>query len=125
MARKTNKELAERHSKNRGGNPAWTKGMESPNPKGAALKKPFYAMVMLELKMAEDAPFEKVRRGDRLRKIARNLVKAGCEGDMEAIIELRNMLDGKPNTQVTMTDQDGKAVTGIRIEFYDPEPRDD
>lgn len=112
-------------TKGKGGNPAWTKGMESPNKKGWTVKKPFYAMVMLELKMGEDAAFGKAPRGNRLRKIARNLVKAGCEGDMEAIIEIRNMLDGKPNTQVTMTDQDGKAVTGIRIEFYDPEPRDD
>lgn len=112
--------------KNKGGNPAWVKGCKPTNPKGARAVQEFKAALRFQLLKPADAEFNlKSKNLKRIDVIAMRLVRMGMEGDLGAIQEIANRLDGKPMTQVTMTDQDGKAVTGIRIEFYDPEPRDD
>ena len=67
--------------------PPWRPG-QSGNPGGRPKTKPFKDALEAELKAAGDD-------GPSLRKIARALVEKAAAGDMQAIKELADRLDGK------------------------------
>jgi hypothetical protein len=61
-----------------------------------------------------------IAQGDpeRLRKIAEALLEKAAEGDMAAIKELGDRLDGKTAQQIIMTGEDGGPVkTSIEVSF--------
>lgn len=49
--------------------------------------------------------------GNRLRAIAEKLLDMASEGDIQAIRELADRMDGKPKQQTEFTGEDGKAIT--------------
>ncbi len=48
------------------------------------------------------------QQAPQLDRIARKLVDMAAEGDLEAIKEIGNRLDGKPSQAIAFEDQDGK-----------------
>lgn len=57
-----------------------------------------------------------VPQGQALRKIADTLVKGALEGNMTALQEIANRLDGKPAQQVMLTGEHGGPVQLQTIE---------
>ncbi len=49
--------------------------------------------------------------------LAMRLVKAGAEGDVAALREIGDRLDGKPVSTVEMGDDTIKAIAGIKVLF--------
>ena len=84
---------------------------QSGNPSGGRKRKAFLTALELELaKVADDD-----QRG--LRKIARNLMTMAEGGDIQAIKEIRDTLDGKPAQAIIGGDDDDNPISFIaRIE---------
>lgn len=76
---------------------------KSGNPKGRQSSKPFADALRMEI-----AQLEGDRRG--LRKVARKLITKAEEGDMQAIKELADRLDGKAVQQTELTGKDGGPI---------------
>jgi hypothetical protein len=74
------------------------------------------------------AILEEIHEGEttKLRKVAENLVHAGIAGDVQAIKEIRDTIDGKPAQAIIGGDDDDKPVgiQLIRTTIVDPRPRD-
>ncbi len=49
--------------------------------------------------------------------LAMRLVKAGAEGDVSALREIGDRLDGKPTSTVEMGDETIEAIKGIKVLF--------
>ena len=49
--------------------------------------------------------------------LALRLIKAGAEGDVSALREIGDRLDGKPTTTVEMGDETIKAIKGIKVTY--------
>lgn len=81
------------------GNPKWVKGGPSPNPGGRPVPKPWRDALLLAIK-------EKDQDIDNLTLIARACVTAAKSGDMIAIKEIGDRLDGKPKQQVDLEVKD-------------------
>ena len=60
----------------------------------------------------------------KLRAIADKLIDLAAEGDMQAIKELGDRIDGKASQQVALTGADGGAIQSrITVEFVNPDPK--
>jgi hypothetical protein len=76
-------------------------------------------------KIWRDAIMRAVRRRDSgedpqaLEKLADKLVAKGLEGDIPALKEIGDRLDGKPTQELTGKDG-GPLITGIAVEFIEP-----
>ena len=80
---------------------------QSGNPSGGRKRKAFLTALELELaKVADDD-----QRG--LRKIARNLMTMAEGGDIQAIKEIRDTLDGKPAQALVGGDDDDNPISLI------------
>lgn len=92
---------------------------QSGNPGGRRKEKPWRDALTLALKDGD---------GLKLRKIAEAVVSLAETGDMQAIKEIGDRMDGKPAQQTIVTgDEDGGAVNLIhRIErtIVDPKASD-
>lgn len=97
---------------------AFEKG-KSGNPGGRPKEKPWRDALNMALKDGD---------GLRLRRIADAVVTLAETGDMQAIKEIGDRLDGKPAQQTIVTgDEDGGALNLVhRIEriIVDPKTRD-
>ena len=91
---------------------------KSGNPGGKPKQKPFRDALMMALKDAgEDMP--------ALRDIAVTLVNKAREGDIQAIKELSDRLDGKVPQAVIGGDDDDpamKVVAKVLYEIVEPKP---
>lgn len=74
---------------------------KSGNPGGRVADKPWREAINLALKDKDPK---------RLRKIAETLVTLATGGDLAAIKEIGDRLDGKPAQQTIVTGEDGGAV---------------
>lgn len=75
---------------------------QSGNPGGKPKEKLFHQALMMQLKEAgEDLPM--------LREVATQLIDKAKEGDLPAIKELADRLDGKPAQQLNLAGHDGGA----------------
>jgi hypothetical protein len=84
---------------------------QSGNPGGKKKQKRFLTALEMELKAVEADD----QRG--LRKIARNLIVMAEAGDMQAIKEIRDTLDGKPAQAIIGGDEDDNPINILaRIE---------
>lgn len=92
---------------------AFQKG-QSGNPGGRPADKPWREAIMLALKDKDPK---------RLRKIADRLVDLAGEGDMGAIKEIGDRLDGKPAQQQIVTGEDGGPVKIEKIERVIVDPK--
>lgn len=55
---------------------------------------------------------------NKLRAIAEKLIEKAAEGDMQAIKELGDRLDGKPSQSTEISGPDGGAIPiGINVQF--------
>jgi len=92
---------------------------QSGNPTGGRKDKPWRDALRIAIKEGD---------GQRLRRIADAVVTLAETGDMQAIKEIGDRLDGKPAQQTIVSgDEDGGAVNLIhRIEriIVDPKVRD-
>lgn len=89
-------------------------------PKGAQNKdKPFREALRMELAEAGD-------NHKALRRVARALIAKAAEGDVQAIKEIGDRLDGKPSQAVEHMGEGGGPVQFERIErvIVDPAHRD-
>jgi hypothetical protein len=82
---------------------AWRKG-QSGNPQGLARGKPFRDALRMEIAAAGDDLKE-------LRKIARALLTKAGAGDIAAIKEVADRLDGKPAQDSALTIDDKRDAT--------------
>ncbi len=79
------------------------------NENSGRREKPFLNALMLELKAAgSDMP--------RLRSIAKQLIEKADTGDMQAIKEFADRLDGKP-AQAIMDDETGGPLSIVIKQF--------
>lgn len=77
---------------------------QSGNPGGSRKEKPFREALMLAIKEAD-------ADRTRLRRVAESLVKAAIDGEVPAIREIADRLDGKvPQQQIHTGDEDGGPV---------------
>ena len=83
---------------------------QSGNPKGRRSDKPFKDALRMELAAVEDDDHKSLRR------IARRLIDAAATGDLAAIKELADRLDGKPR-QETDVNLETEAEMPTRIEI--------
>jgi hypothetical protein len=87
------------------------------NPRGQQRDKLYREALRLVLAEDPEAPFPEVTASDgpmrRLRGIARTHVRKAEEGDMQAIKELADRLDGKP-TQI-LEHNDGEGLPLVKI----------
>ena len=84
---------------------------QSGNPNGKRKEKLFYSALTMELKAVELDD----QRG--LRKIARNLIVLAESGDLPAIKEIADRLDGKPAQAIVGGDDDDNPIALVhRIE---------
>lgn len=63
-----------------------------------------------------------VAQGDakKLRQIADKLIELAAEGDMQAIKELGDRIDGKPKQQTEITGAEGGPIAhSVSVEFVD------
>jgi hypothetical protein len=65
------------------------------NPRGQQRDKPFREALQMEIAAAGD-------NHKRLRQIARKLIASACDGDMQAIQQVADRLDGKPAQAVDL-----------------------
>ena len=90
---------------------------QSGNPGGRPKDKPFADALRMELKVAGDDH-------RKLRKIARALIAKAEDGDLAAIREIADRLDGKVVPAVDMTEPRGDVIyhirTGIQRHPSDP-----
>ena len=59
--------------------------------------------------------------GKRLRRAAEALLDAAASGDLPAIKELADRLDGKASQQIVATDDEGRTIA-IALVSYNPIP---
>jgi hypothetical protein len=88
---------------------------ESGNPGGRPRAKPFRAALLAEIAKGGDDPMA-------LRKVARALLRKGSSGDVSAIRELANRLDGPPEALpdfFVSADSAGK-MTSLQVSFVSP-----
>jgi hypothetical protein len=92
----------------------WAKG-QSGNPGGRVDDKPMREAIELELAQEQDAPdFDgEVRKFRRGRLVARALVNKAIDGDVAAIKDVIDRMDGKPPQ--AHTGPDGKDGILIKI----------
>lgn len=77
---------------------------------GGRKEKPFRDALMLAIKEAEDDKL-------KLRKVAEKLVAKAMDGDVAAIKEVADRLDGKvPQTNILQGDEDGGPVRTEKVE---------
>ena len=89
---------------------------QSGNPKGRRAEKPFRDALNMELVQAGE-------NHKALREIAKRLIKEANSGNLNAIKEVADRMDGKAAQQVALTgpdDADGNP-TGLEIRFVKPE----
>lgn len=86
---------------------AWAPG-ESGNLDGA--KRSGKWREMLERAITQDD-------GKRLRAAAEALLDAAASGDLPAIKELADRLDGKPSQQIVATDDEGRSLAVALIQY--------
>lgn len=86
----------------KGGNPAWVKGIASPNPNGGPKKKLFQETLRLYMLRPLNNSAEGVQLDDlppqprMIDFIVLALIKKATEGDIMAIKEIASRLDGNP-----------------------------
>lgn len=80
------------------------------NPRGQQRDKPFREALRLEISEIEDNPRS-------LRLVARKLLDQAVSGDVQAIKEVADRLDGKPAQAIT--GEDGGAISVIVQKFTD------
>lgn len=90
---------------------AWVPG-QSGNPDG--VKKVGKWRDMLDRAIASDD-------SKRLRAAAEALLDAAAAGDLPAIKELADRLDGKPSQQIVATDQEGRQLAIGLIAYLRPD----
>jgi hypothetical protein len=90
---------------------------QSGNPGGRVDDKPMRAAIELELAQEQDAAdFDgKVRKFRRLRLVARALVNKAVEGDVTAIKDVIDRMDGKPPQQISGAAPDGAHSFFVRL----------
>lgn len=76
---------------------------KSGNPGGQWRDKPFREALRIELAAAEDHK--------QLRGIARKLIEAAAAGELQAIKEIADRIDGKPAQESTVTIDDKRDAT--------------
>ncbi len=82
------------------------------NPKGAKSDKQWRAAIMLAVnRLATDG------KTKHLDLLAMRLVKAGAEGDVSALREIGDRLDGKAVSTMEMGEDTIEAIKGIRVTF--------
>lgn len=85
--------------------------------------KPFSEALNIAIRRAVESGKHKGRK--RLDVIAEKLAIDAMNGNMAAIKEVADRLDGRPAQQIHTVDDDGNpAPTGIAIVFVDREPGD-
>ena len=92
----------------------WTPG-QSGNPGGRVKEKPFRDALKLAISEAD---------GDakKLRRVAQALVQKGIEGDVPAIKEIADRLDGKVPQTVKGDDEDTTPIRHLVSWLKDPAP---
>lgn len=91
---------------------------QSGNPTGGRKDKPWRDALSIALKDGD---------GQKLRRIADKVVSLASEGDMAAVKEIADRMDGKvPQQQIHTGDEDGGAVRIEKIErvIVDPQNPD-
>jgi ribosomal protein L17 len=86
----------------------------SGNPKGPGLQKPFNDALRMEIAAAGD-------NHKALRKIANKLVEMAIDGDIRAIKEIADRLDGRPVQQTKLTSE-GEPVQITFTTIYEQKP---
>jgi hypothetical protein len=102
---------------------AWVKG-QSGNPDGRAAEKPMRDAIALELaeeKVVQDDD-GKARKFRKLRLVARALVNKAVEGDVTAIKDVIDRMDGKPPQQINGAAPDGAHNFIVRL-IHEGKPR--
>jgi hypothetical protein len=101
----------------------WVKG-QSGNPDGRAAEKPMRDAIELELAQEQDAKdFDgEVRKLRRLRLVARALVNKAVDGDVTAIKDVIDRMDGKPPQQINGAAPDGAHNFIVRL-IHEGKPR--
>lgn len=83
---------------------------------GRKQEKPFRDALRMELAAAgEDHK--------ALRRIARQLIASAEQGELQAIKELADRIDGKPAQAIIGGDEDDPPITVIERRIVDPAPR--
>jgi hypothetical protein len=96
---------------------AFVKG-QSGNPLGRQAEKPWRDAIMIAIKRraeGKDSP-------QALTRLAEAVVAAGLAGDMTAIKEIGDRLDGKPAQSVSVSGEEGGAPikTSLEVMFVNP-----
>lgn len=94
----------------------WAKG-QSGNPNGRPKTKPFCEALQLVVKRIDKASGK-----EELYLIAAKLLELAKSGNIEAIKEIANRLDGKSIQQLQHSGADGDAIQVIRRVIVDPKP---
>lgn len=84
-------------------------------PKGAWSDKAWRDAIRVAVNRAADDK----KAGKKLAQLADALVKAGCEGDVPALKEIGDRLDGKVPQALVGGDEDSKPIRVTRVELVD------
>lgn len=85
------------------------------SPRGAKSDKEWRDAIRLAVNELRDDP-ESGGKAKALRLLARKLVQKAMDGDVSALKEIGDRLDGKPAQAVEMSGKDGEDLS-IKIEF--------
>jgi len=86
--------MAKDNGKKKMGNPLWFKGMPSNNPDGRPSKKEFSDALRLALK--RETTDDEGETRTNLYMVAAKVVEMAKEGNMSAVAEIANRMDGRP-----------------------------
>ena len=73
---------------------------------------------MIEIKVAVD------RGPNACRLLARRLIEKGLTGDVSAIREIADRVEGKPHQSTSLTGEDGTGPVKLVVEIIDAAKRD-
>jgi ribosomal protein L17 len=88
-------------------------------PKGnrnGAHGREFAAALRAELASFQNSAIG-IERGQALRRVARRLIESGIKGELPAIAELANRLDGKPSQTIDANIDAGAGLLAILTEL--------
>jgi len=68
----------------------------------------------------ENSTYTGIKKGQALRAIANKLVEMGLDGDMQAIKEIGDRLDGRPAQEI-MGEDGGPLQAAITVSFRNPD----
>jgi hypothetical protein len=92
---------------------------QSGNPGGRGTEKIWRDALLKAVKEKQETG-----KGRQLEAIAAALVNAACKGDVAAIREIGDRLDGKPHQSTTVSgDPDNPLVHEVRETIVDPSPQ--